>query len=82
MIPPKYAPLVFSFFMALLMSGLMSMVITIYNIGLVDGLAGIWLRAWVFAFIVAFPSIVVVTPLVRRLTGLVLARERLIQGQG
>ena len=39
--------------------------------GLVDGIITIWLKAWGFAFIVAFPIIVVVSPIVRRLVNVV-----------
>jgi hypothetical protein len=67
MIAKKYAPLVFSFFMALLMSGIMSLVISLFNLGLVDGILLRWLQAWLFAFSVALPAIILVTPLVRRL---------------
>ncbi len=71
MIAKKYAPLVFSFFMALLMSGIMSLVISLFNLGLVDGLVLRWLQAWLFAFSVALPAIILVTPLVRRLAAAV-----------
>ncbi len=39
MINKKYQDLVFSFFMALFMSGVMSLVITTYNIGLAENVA-------------------------------------------
>lgn len=71
MIAKKYAPLVFSFFMALLMSGIMSLVISLFNLGLVDGILLRWLKAWLFAFSVALPAIMLVTPLVRRLAAAV-----------
>jgi hypothetical protein len=67
MIHPKYQSVVFAFFMALLMSCLMSLVITIHNIGLVPDLFSIWLHAWAFAFMVAFPAVMLVAPLVRKL---------------
>ncbi|MDG2154358.1 MAG: DUF2798 domain-containing protein [Gammaproteobacteria bacterium] len=72
MLPKKYQPIVFSFFMALLMSGLMSLVVTTFNMGLVSNLVVIWLKAWGVAFSVAFPIIIVVTPIVRKLSDLVL----------
>ena len=75
MIARKHTPYVFSFFMSLLMSGIMSFVITLLNLGPVEGLAGIWLHAWGMAFIVAFPTIVAVTPLVRMLVNAVVDKE-------
>lgn len=74
MIDPKYSQLLFTFLMALFMSGVMSLVITLYNIGLVDGIAAIWLEAWLFAFVVAFPVINLVLPIVRRLVTLLVKR--------
>ncbi|WP_372740785.1 DUF2798 domain-containing protein [Neptunomonas sp.] len=70
-IPKKYTSYVFSFFMALLMSCLMSLLISIFNVGLVDGIILIWLKAWSFAFSVAFPMIIIVSPAVRKLVSLV-----------
>ncbi len=75
MIPAKYTHYVFSFFMALLMSCSMSFVITVFNVGLVDNLLFIWLKAWGFAFMVAFPTINVVAPIVRKLVTLVVAKN-------
>jgi hypothetical protein len=57
----KYEKLVFSF----VMSFVMSFVITAINIGFVDGFILKGLEAWSKAFFVAFPAIVIVSPLVR-----------------
>lgn len=72
MINKKYHNIVFAFFMALLMSCLMSLVITLFNVGVVENLTAIWLKAWGFAFVVAFPIVTLVTPAVRRLVNLVI----------
>jgi len=72
MIPRKFQPIVFAFFMGLLMSCLMSFVVTTFNVGLVDNLIALWLKAWAVAFSVAFPTIIVVAPVVRKLTALAL----------
>lgn len=57
------------FFMALLMSCIMSFVISVFNVGAIDGIIIIWLKAWSFAFVVAFPTVVLVSPVVRKLVG-------------
>jgi hypothetical protein len=75
MIPRKHHKLVFSFFMALLMSGIMSFVISFFNLGLVTNLISLWLQARSFAFIVAFPTIIIVSPIVHKLVSLVLHEE-------
>ena len=75
LISRKYQPIVFAFFMALLMSGFMSLVVSTVNVGFADNLFFIWLKAWSVAFSVAFPTIIVVAPIVRRLSEAVLAEE-------
>ncbi len=50
----------------------MSFVITIFNVGFTDNLLTLWLQAWSFAFIVAFPAVVTVAPLVKKLTAAVI----------
>lgn len=60
--------------MSLLMSCIMSLVISVFNIGLVEGIVLIWLKAWGFAFVVAFPTIITVSPIVRKLVNLVVEK--------
>ncbi|MDX2367129.1 MAG: DUF2798 domain-containing protein [Colwellia sp.] len=72
MISRKHHKLVFSFFMSLLMSGIMSFVISVFNVGMVANIITLWLKAWSFAFVVAFPTIIIVSPLVHKLVSLVL----------
>lgn len=73
MINQKYHGIVFAFFMAFLMSCLMSLVITLFNVGLVNNIFSLWIKAWGFAFIIAFPAVILVTPVVRKLVNLVVA---------
>ncbi|MFK3858274.1 DUF2798 domain-containing protein [Pseudoalteromonas rhizosphaerae] len=68
MISAKYRTVVFAFFMALFMSGFMSLVISIFNVGLIDNIVSIWFAAWAFAFCVAFPTVILVAPVVHKLT--------------
>jgi hypothetical protein len=53
----------------------MSLVISIFNVGLVSNIIYIWLKAWVFAFTIAFPTILVVSPLVHKLVSIALKEE-------
>ncbi|HCS65171.1 MAG TPA: DUF2798 domain-containing protein [Cellvibrio sp.] len=61
--------------MALLMSCIMSFIISVFNVGLVDNIVLIWLKAWLFAFIVAFPTILLITPTVRKLVAVVVGQN-------
>ena len=67
MIPAKFAPLLFSFCLSIIMSCVVSGVATLNAAGLDDGFAALWLAAWYKSWIVAFPTILVVVPLTRRL---------------
>lgn len=75
MISGKHHKIVFLFFMALLMSGIMSFVISVFNVGMVANIITIWLKAWFFAFMVAFPTIIIVSPVVNKLVSLVLHED-------
>lgn len=60
--------------MALLMSCIMSLVVSLLNVGFVSNILHIWLKAWGFSFIVAFPTVSVVAPIVGRLVNLVIRK--------
>ena len=53
----------------------MSLIVTILNVGMVINIVIIWLKAWSFSFIIAFPIIVIISPLVHKLTKSVLKEE-------
>ena len=57
------------------MSGIMSLVVTTINIGLVDDLLLRWLVSWPMTFAIAFPTIMVVAPMVKRIVGRLIMQE-------
>ena len=72
MIHSKYHRYVFAFFMSLLMSCIMSLVISIFNVGMVGNILRIWIESSALSFVIAFPTIVVISPTVNRLVSLAL----------
>jgi len=64
---------------ALLLSGLMSFImsgaITLINLGPVSGFIWIWLHAWIVAYAIAFPTILLVFPFARRLAMKIASKE-------
>lgn len=68
MIPKKYEMILFAFLMSLFMAGFMSFIVTLINMGFVDGILYFWLEAYWKAFLVAFPTIIIVVPQVRKIT--------------
>ncbi len=67
MISAKYLQQVQAFLLSGFMSFIMSGAITFINLGMVPGFAGIWLHAWIIAYAIAFPTILMVFPFARRL---------------
>ena len=56
---------------ALLLSGFMSFImsgaITFINLGLVNQFLTIWIHAWLVAYAIAFPTILIVFPFARKI---------------
>ncbi|OTG75418.1 hypothetical protein B9T26_05375 [Acinetobacter sp. ANC 4169] len=67
---PKFHPKHLAWLMPLFLSGIMSGAISCFNMiinkGLVDGFFSLWLHAWSLSWLMAFPLILVVLPLVRK----------------
>lgn len=67
MIPARFAPIVFGFMVSGMMSCVVSGIATLKALGFVEDLFSQWISAWVFSWSVAFPTIWIVAPLVRRM---------------
>jgi hypothetical protein len=57
----------FGVFMSLGMSLVMSITLTLINLGLVPDFPARWLRAFLIGFAVGFPTSLVIVPLVRKI---------------
>jgi hypothetical protein len=81
MIAQKHQSLLFAFFMALLMSGIMSLVLSMSaHQGPIQNLIWNWLKDWHLSFWVAMPTTLLVTPVVKKLTAL-LVKPRIQSGR-
>ena len=71
MVPARFAPILFGLVLSGLMSLLVSGIATLRAVGLSgDGEAGfvaIWLGSWLSSWAVAFPAVLIVAPVARRL---------------
>lgn len=67
MIPARFAPILFGLILSGLMSSLVSGIATLRAVGLVQGLGTLWLGNWLSSWAVAFPAVLVVAPVTRRL---------------
>lgn len=67
---PRFAPVLFGFVLSALMSLIVSGIATFRNAGPVDGFVSLWLGAWLPSWLIAFPTVLIVAPLARRLVGM------------
>jgi len=70
--PQKKFHLVFSFVMGAMMILLMTLVITLVNVGLTANFFALWIKAFAIAYVVGVPVIFFVAPVARKLTARIL----------
>ena len=68
--PARFAPALFGFVLSGMMSLIVSGVATLRSAGHADGLLSLWLGAWLLSWLIAFPMVLIVAPLARRLVAL------------
>ncbi len=67
MFPKKYAHALFGLILSSMMSLLVSGITTLRAVGVTPHFLSLWSTAWVAAWFVAFPVVLVLAPLTRRL---------------
>jgi hypothetical protein len=72
-IPIRFAPIVFGAVLSAIMVAIVSAVVLALNQGIQQGFLWQWLRSCVTTWPVAFPTVTLVAPWVRRLVGRVTA---------
>jgi hypothetical protein len=67
-LPARYATIVAPFFLSIMMTFIVSFISTWRSIGWSDALLTTWLGSWGMSWVVAFPTMLLVLPVVKRLT--------------
>lgn len=67
-LPARYAGIVMPLLLSVLMTCIVSLISTWRGIGFVPHFLRLWLGAWGLSWLVAFPTLLLVLPLVRRAT--------------
>ncbi|WP_210528929.1 DUF2798 domain-containing protein [Rubellimicrobium arenae] len=67
MIPSRFAPILFGLILSGLMSCIVSGIATLRAAGLVPGFPGMWALSWLTSWSVAFPSVLLLAPVTRRI---------------
>jgi Protein of unknown function (DUF2798) len=75
MIPRRFAPLLFGFFLSGLMSLVVSGIATVKTVGWESGFLAVWTSSWLTAWLFAFPVVLIVAPLTRRVVEGLLSAE-------
>ena len=70
-LPAHYATIVLPLFLSLLMTFVISGVSTLMSLGPTRAFVSTWPAAWALSWVIGFPTLVMVLPLVRRLVALV-----------
>ena len=66
-LPPRWNMIALPFVLSIFMSAIISFVSTFRAVGYIDGLFIKWLGAWGLSWFVAFPALLLVLPIVRRI---------------
>jgi hypothetical protein len=67
MIPARFGPVLFGFILSCLMSFIVSGIATVRSVGLGPDLMGFWIGSWLTSWFFAFPIVLVVAPIARKL---------------
>lgn len=67
MFPARFATPLFSLFLSGMMSFIISGISTFRAAGLADNFVRLWAGAWAVSWLIAFPTVMVVAPLARRM---------------
>jgi hypothetical protein len=65
----KWAMVVMPFILSCLMSGIISLINMLRNLGWIDGFMNLWFHNWMISWAFAFPIVLTLLPFVRKLTG-------------
>jgi Protein of unknown function (DUF2798) len=68
-LPAKYNLVAIPLVLSTLMSFIISGVSTWRALGMVEGFVGKWMHAWGFSWVVAFPTVLFLLPVVRKIVG-------------
>ena len=69
MLSPRFAHVAFGFVLSALMSLVVSGISTARTAGMIEGFGNLWLGAWLPSWLIAFPIVLIVAPVARRIAG-------------
>ena len=73
-LPARYAGVVLPLFLSIIMTCIISLISTLHGIGLTSDVFRVWMGAWGLSWVIAFPTLLFVLPLVKAATGFVVEK--------
>lgn len=73
-IPARYTWLVMPAILALLMTFVVSGIATVRAIGVPPGFVGKWMSSWAISYLIAYPTLLIVQPIVRLIVGAIMEK--------
>ncbi len=67
-LPPRFIGVVMPLILSGIMSCVISMVSMFRHIGWAEGFVGLWLTSWLTSWLIAFPTVLLMLPLARKVT--------------
>ncbi|MCV3270119.1 DUF2798 domain-containing protein [Roseobacter sinensis] len=80
MIPARYQHVLFGLILSGLMSFIVSGIATFRTVGGIDGFLLLWMTNWLPSWAVAFPTVLVVAPITRRIVARMVRPDPQAQG--
>lgn len=69
-LPARYAVILMPLILSLMMTCIISAIATLRSLGPSPEFLALWPGAWALSWLIAFPTLLVILPLVRRLVGM------------
>ncbi|NUF83543.1 DUF2798 domain-containing protein [Acinetobacter seifertii] len=69
-LPNRYTSIVLPFLLSIIMTFVVSMISTLRSLGLEEFSIYVWMSAWIISWLIAFPTLLLVLPVVRKITTL------------
>jgi hypothetical protein len=66
-LPAKYASVLVPFFLSMIMTCLVCFINIVRLVGLNEGFVSKWFAGWMMAWLISFPTVLVVLPLVKKM---------------
>lgn len=76
-LPARWAMIMIPFILSCLMSGIISCINMLRNLGWFEGFLTVWFHNWMLSWAIAFPIVLTLLPFVRKFTGLLVDMQGL-----